>query len=106
MPIYTFINPHTEEELDIVSEKHTLTVEGKKLGNEMEANYLHRGIAARNFERRFQLADYIEATSARISNGLLCIDMVREVPEAMKPKAIPIKNGDNKLIDVNRQDAA
>ena len=95
-----------EEELDIVSEKQTLTVEGKKLGNEMEANYLHRGIAARNFERRFQLADYVEATSARIANGLLHIDLIREVPEAMKPKSIPITIGDSKLIDVKKQEAA
>ncbi|MDD9889989.1 MAG: Hsp20 family protein [Gammaproteobacteria bacterium] len=95
-----------EDELDILSEKQTLTVKGKKLDEEVERNYLHQGIAARNFERRFQLADHVEVTAARLANGLLYIDLVREVPEAMKPKSIPIKNGDNKLIDVNKQDAA
>lgn len=95
-----------EDELDIQTEKQTLTVKGKKLDEESGRNYLHQGIAARNFERRFQLADHVEVTAARLANGLLHIDLVREVPEAMKPKSIPIKNGDNKLIDVNRQDAA
>ena len=95
-----------EEELDILSEKQTLTVKGKKLDEEMESNYLHRGIATRNFERRFQLADYVKVTAARIANGLLHIELVRELPEAMKPKFIPIKSGENKLIDVNKQKAA
>lgn len=95
-----------ENEIDIQTEKQTLTVKGKKLDEESGKNYLHQGIAARNFERRFQLADHIEVTAARLANGLLHIDLVREVPEAMKPKSIPIKNGDNKLIDVNKQDAA
>jgi len=95
-----------EGELDIQSEKQTLTVKGKKLDEDVERNYLHQGIAARNFERRFQLADHVEVTAARLANGLLHIDLVREVPEAMKPKSIPIKNGDNKLIDVNKQDVA
>ncbi|NKB32006.1 MAG: Hsp20 family protein [Pseudomonadales bacterium] len=95
-----------EDELDIQTEKQTLTVKGKKLDEEAGRNYLHQGIAARNFERRFQLADHVEITAARLANGLLHIDLVREMPEAMKPKSIPIKNGDNKLIDVNQQDAA
>ena len=95
-----------EGELDIQSDKQTLTVKGKKLDEDVERNYLHQGIAARNFERRFQLADHVEVTAARLANGLLHIDLVREVPEAMKPKSIPIKNGDNKLIDVNKQDVA
>ncbi len=95
-----------EEELDILSEKQTLTVKGKKLDDEIETNYLHRGIASRNFERRFQLADYVEVCAARIANGLLHIELIRELPEAMKPKSIPIKNGEDKLIDVNKQHAA
>ncbi len=91
----------TTEELDIQAENKTLTVKGKHAAEDVERNYLHQGIAARNFERRFQLADHIEVTGARLENGLLHIDLVREIPEAMKPKQIPIGNGSNKLIDVN-----
>lgn len=95
-----------EEELDILTEKQTLTVKGKKSDEEMESNYLHRGIATRNFQRRFELADYVKVTAALIANGLLHIELVRELPEAMKPKFIPIKSSENKLIDVNKQKAA
>ncbi len=97
-----------EGELDIQSERQTLVVKGNKAEPELERNYLHQGIAARNFERRFQLADHIKVTGARLENGLLHIDLVREVPEAMKPRQIPIGGGDSKLIDVSeaKQDAA
>ncbi len=91
----------TQEELDIQAEQQTLTVKGKRETDSTEHNYLHQGIAARNFERRFQLAEHIEVTAARLENGLLHIDLVREIPEAMKPKRIPIGNGNGKLIDVN-----
>ncbi len=92
----------SEEELDIQTEKQTLTVKSNKSAESTERNYLHQGIAARNFERRFQLADHIEVTGARLENGLLHIDLVREIPEAMKPKRIAI--GKSKLIDVNERD--
>ncbi len=96
-----------EAELDIQTEKGTLTVVGKNAGDEATGrNYLHQGIAARNFERRFQLADHVEVTSAHIAHGLLYIDLVREIPEAMKPKKIAIGNEKAALIDVNKQDAA
>ena len=95
-----------EGELDIQTEKQTLTVKGKKLDEDSARNYLHQGIAARNFERRFQLADHVEVSGARLENGLLHIELAREVPEAMKPKSIPINAGVNKLIDVNQKDAA
>jgi molecular chaperone IbpA len=95
-----------EGELDIQSEKQTLTVKGQKSDEEAERNYLHQGIAARNFERRFQLADHVEVTGARLANGLLAIDLAREIPEAMKPKSIPIGNDRSKLIDVDERDAA
>ena len=96
-----------EAELDIQTEKGTLTVTGQKAGEEATArNYLHQGIAARNFERRFQLADHVEVTGAHIAHGLLYITLMREIPEAMKPKKIAIGNEKAELIDVNKQDAA
>ena len=58
-----------------------------------EVRYLHRGIATRAFERRFDLADHIKVTAARIENGLLYVDLVREIPEAMKPRSIKIASG-------------
>ncbi len=96
-----------EDELELHSEKQTLTVRGQKTeGREDQRNYLHQGIAARNFERRFQLADHVEVTGASLANGILHIDLVRVIPEAMKPKRIPIGAGTTPLIDVNKQDAA
>jgi molecular chaperone IbpA len=96
-----------EAELDIQTEKGTLTVAGQKTGDEAAGrNYLHQGIAARNFERRFQIADHVEVTAARIAHGLLYIDLVREIPEAMKPKKITIGSEQAALIDVNKQNAA
>tara|TARA_B100000959_G_scaffold200116_1_gene209405 strand:+ start:962 stop:1432 length:471 start_codon:yes stop_codon:yes gene_type:complete len=95
-----------EAELDLKSERGTLTVLGKKAAEETGKNFLHQGIAARDFERRFQLEDHVEVTGARLHNGLLYIDLVREIPEAMKPKAIPIGKGQRKLIDLEKRDTA
>lgn len=95
-----------QDELDIQTEKQTLTVKGSKQADEVERNYLHQGIAARNFERRFQLADHVQVSGARLENGMLHIDLVREIPEAEKPKSIPIGGSDSKLIDMNKRDAA
>lgn len=97
-----------EDELDIQTEKLTLSVVGKRGDDEAasDRNYLHQGIAARNFERRFQLADHVEVTGARLANGLLYIDLVRVIPEAMKPKKITIGSSKAALIDVKKQDAA
>ena len=94
------------DELDIKSEQRTLTVRGQKHPDQNSRNFLHQGIAARNFERKFQLADHIEITGAQLENGLLHIDLAREIPEAMKPKTIPIKEGNGRLVDVSREDAA
>ena len=94
------------DELDIKSEQRTLTVKGQKHPDENSRNYLHQGIAARNFERKFQLADHIEITGAQLENGLLHIDLAREIPEAMKPKTIPINEGKGRLMDVSREVAA
>lgn len=82
-----------EDELDITVKENSLAVTGKKDKPEDEAgSYLYRGIATRAFERRFDLADHIRVTGARIENGLLFIDLVREVPEAMKPRSIKIES--------------
>ena len=95
-----------QEELDIQTEKQTLTVKGRKAEDSVERNFLHRGIAARNFERRFQLADHVEVKGARLEHGMLHIDLVREIPEAEKPRSIPIGNGKSELIDMAKRSAA
>lgn len=82
----------SQEELDIQVEKGVLTVRGNKAKKE-EGKYLYHGIANRTFERKFNLADYVEVTSADLANGLLTIDLVKEIPEAMKPKSIAINQG-------------
>jgi molecular chaperone IbpA len=78
------------EELSVVAQANSLTVTGKGQRDESQVKFLHRGIAARAFERRFDLADYITVTGAALTNGLLAIDLAREVPEAMKPRTIQI----------------
>lgn len=80
-----------ESELSIEAREHALTVKGEKnADSDNETEYLYRGIAKRAFERRFQLADYVEVRGASLKNGLLHIDLVREIPEAMKPRRIDI----------------
>lgn len=95
----------SESELNIESEHNTLTVTGVKSEQSKERHFLHQGIAARNFERKFQLADYVKVTGANMENGLLHIDLVREIPEAMKPRKISIGNND-KLIEGGTENAA
>ena len=80
----------TPEELKVEAKESTLTVSGEKKPDEKDRTFLHRGIAARNFERRFQLADYVEVSSASFENGLLNIDLQRNIPERMKPRQIAI----------------
>ena len=70
--------------------ENTLTIRGAKTTEREDATYLHRGIASRSFERRFQLADHVEVTGAGLENGLLHVDLKRELPEAMKPRTIKI----------------
>ncbi|MCP4874040.1 MAG: Hsp20 family protein [Gammaproteobacteria bacterium] len=79
-----------ESELDIQVEKAVLCVRGKKDDDSEEKSYLYRGIANRSFERKFNLADHIEVNGADLKNGLLTISLVKEIPEAMKPRAIAI----------------
>ncbi len=79
-----------QDEIKIEAKEQSLVVRGDKKPEDKERQYLHRGIAARSFERRFQLADYVEVTGADLVNGLLHIELAREVPEAMKPRQIKI----------------
>ena len=79
----------TQEELELSFQENLLTVKGSKQAD-TERNYLYQGIAERGFERRFQLADYVRVKGADLKNGLLHIDLAREVPEAMKPRKIEI----------------
>ncbi|NNC55719.1 MAG: Hsp20 family protein [Pseudomonadales bacterium] len=87
-----------KRDLSISVENGVLTVRGEASGDDSR-EYLHRGIATRAFERQFNLADYVEVTDARFENGLLTIELVKEIPEAMKPKNIEIGGG-----DTHRQD--
>jgi molecular chaperone IbpA len=82
-----------KDELSIVAKENTLTIKGEKVANENskdKAEVLYRGIAARAFERAFQLADFVVVKNASLENGLLHVDLVREIPEAKKPRNIPI----------------
>jgi molecular chaperone IbpA len=83
----------SEEDLTITHQRNVLVVEGSK-ATEETAEYLHRGISAAAFERRFELADYVKVTDATLQNGLLTISLVREVPEEMKPRRVQIKTKD------------
>ena len=76
-------------EITVTSQQNLLTVEGRK-ANEDDVQYLHRGIAARAFTRRFNLEDHVEVAQANYENGLLHIDLVRKIPEAMKPRKIEV----------------
>jgi molecular chaperone IbpA len=78
------------DELSLVQQDALLVVAGQKKAAEGNSAYLHRGIAQRSFERRFQLADYVRVVGAKLENGLLFIDLAREMPEAMKPRRIAI----------------
>lgn len=80
----------TESEIDIQIEKGVLSLRGKKADAEKDRSYLYQGIANRSFERKFNLADFIEVTGADLSNGLLKVNLVKEIPEAMKPRRIAI----------------
>ena len=77
-------------ELDITAQQNLLVIQGRKSDEASDGRMLHMGIAQRGFERRFELADYVRVENANLEDGLLVIDLVREVPEAMKPKKIPV----------------
>lgn len=90
-----------EGDLTVTQQANTLLISGKQEKPADEKKYLYRGIAARAFERRLELADHIKVTGATLANGVLSIDLVREVPEAMKPRQIKIGggNGSAKVIE-------
>ncbi|MCB2015539.1 MAG: Hsp20 family protein [Sphingobium sp.] len=90
-----------EDELDIVAQQNLLQVSGRKaeIGSDERAKFLHVGIANRSFERRFELADFVRVENAVLADGLLVIELLREVPEAMKPKKIAINGG--QLVEIN-----
>ena len=87
-----------QSELSIESKENTLTISGVKNKDEKK-NYLYQGIAERNFERHFQLADHVKVTSARQQNGLLHVDLVREIPETKKPRLIQIETDNSTLLE-------
>lgn len=87
----------TDDELSIESKQNELSVAGEKSASEDEQKFLHRGIATRSFERKFQLADHVYVKGAHLEHGLLYIELYRELPEALKPRVISIETG--KLIE-------
>jgi molecular chaperone IbpA len=92
----------SRDEINIEVKENVLSIRGQKADEDKDSKYLHRGIATRNFERRFQLADHVYVKEAEMNNGLLHVELVRELPEAMKPRNIPIGKGkkdDAKLIE-------
>ncbi|MFC5461782.1 Hsp20 family protein [Massilia niabensis] len=92
----------SRDEVEIVSERDTLHVTGRKQKDATERTYLHRGIAARDFEQRFQLANHVKVTTASFDNGMLTIDLVREVPEALKPRKIAIGDANGTVDNVQQ----
>ena len=88
------VSGFSKDELSLVAKENTLTIKGEKVANEnSKSEVLYRGIAARAFERAFQLADFVQVKNASLENGLLHVDLVREIPEAKKPRSIPISTG-------------
>jgi molecular chaperone IbpA len=94
------------QELELTAQPNLLIVAGRKAKADEGRNYLHRGIAGRNFERRFELADYVVVKAADYAHGVLSIDLAREVPEALKPRRIEISQAHGATIQQLRQDSA
>ena len=92
----------SEDEINITSEQNRLLVTGNSADSEEQGEYLHRGIATRSFERRFNLADHVKVVGASLENGLLHIDLARELPEAMKPRNIKIETSAAPLLDIGQ----
>ena len=93
-------------ELDIESENDTLKITGRKHREENQRTFLHRGIAARDFEHSFRLADHVRVVNAKLEKGLLLIELVREVPEALKPRKISIEGAENVHVLEQQRQAA
>jgi molecular chaperone IbpA len=104
------VSGFSKEELSIVAKENTLTIKGEKAASEngTKSELLYRGIAARAFERAFQLADFVVVKNASLENGLLHVDLVREIPEAKKPRSIPISSSTQaaQVVDGSAEKAA
>jgi molecular chaperone IbpA len=88
-----------EKDLELEARENSLTIKGNKAETEENTNrYLYHGIAGRSFERRFQLADHVVVTGAKLENGLLHVELKREIPEALKPRKIEISNGSKEKV--------
>jgi molecular chaperone IbpA len=98
----------SQDDLEIEVTENVLRVSGARAEQEKDSDtrFLYRGIANRSFERKFQLAEYVRVVDARLENGLLHIDLRREIPEAMKPRKIEIRGDDAKLIEGKQEKAA
>jgi molecular chaperone IbpA len=88
-----------EDELSVEAKEHVLTIKGEKADETADREILYRGIASRTFERRFQIAEHVRVNGASLENGLLHVDLVRELPEAMKPRKIEITSGSAKQLE-------
>lgn len=104
------VSGFSQDELSIVAKENTLTIKGEKAtveSGEAKSEMLYRGIAARAFERVFQLADYVQVKAASLENGLLHVDLVREIPETKRPRSIPIGSGATpQVVDAGNEQAA
>ena len=93
-------------EIDLTVQDNALTIRGKAGAEPENVQYLHRGIAGRAFERKFQLADHVEVEGARLENGLLHVDLVRRIPEALKPRKIEIGTAPKATQTIEQKKAA
>lgn len=102
------VSGFSQDEISIVAKENTLTIKGEKVANENkgQSEVLYRGIASRAFERQFQLADFVQVKNASLENGLLHVDLVREIPEAAKPRQIPITTSASAAPQVTEKAAA
>ena len=95
----------SQDEIDITARQNLMVIAGRKAENRgRDGNYLHMGIATRAFERRFELADFVRVENAELKDGLLTVDLVREIPEAMKPQKIAINSGAARPIEAQAEE--
>ena len=93
------------EDIDITALQNMLVVTGRREQRPRDGNFLHVGIANRAFERRFELADFVRVTSADLADGLLSIELVREIPDAMKPRKVAIGGGESRPVSIDAESA-
>jgi molecular chaperone IbpA len=96
------VSGFVEDELNIESKQNTLTITGQKNTDKKTKSYLYQGIASRNFKHQFELADHVKVVSASLESGLLHVDLAKEIPEAMKPRQIPIQNAAKTVLEGNK----